>query len=157
MRPFVLKGLDSMATGTYDRERELTAAITPAVESTLPRVEVLAVEILSPSRFCVYVDHPDGVDFALCERVTRLLDDYRSDWTIDVSSPGPQRPVRRPQHFRRAIGGTVKLKMSDAKRLRGTLVAADDHAVTVSVDGTAHQIPVDQIVRGNVIDEDGVQ
>ena len=89
-----------MATGTYDRERELTAAITPAVESTLPGVEVLAVELLSPARFCVYVDHPEGVDFALCERVTRLLADYRSDWTIDVSSPGPERPVRRPEHFR---------------------------------------------------------
>ncbi len=96
-----------MATGTYDRERELAAAITPAVESTLPGVEVLAVELLSPARFCVYVDHPDGVDFALCERVTRLLDDYRAHWTIDVSSPGPERPVRRPEHFRRAIGGTV--------------------------------------------------
>ena len=122
-----------MATGTYDRERELTEAITPAVESTLPGVEVLAVELLSPARFCVYVDHPEGVDFALCERVTRLLDDYRAHWTIDVSSPGPERPVRRPEHFRRAIGGTVKLKTADAKRLRGTLVAADDHAVTVSV------------------------
>jgi ribosome maturation factor RimP len=146
-----------MATGTYERERELQAAITPLVESTLPDVEVLAVELLSPARFCVYVDSPDGVDFALCERVTRLLDAYRSDWTIDVSSPGPERPLRRPEHFRRAIGGTVKLKTADAKRLRGTLVAADDHAVTVSVHGTAHQIPVDEIVRGNLIDEDGAE
>jgi len=134
-------------------ERELTEAITPAVESTLPGVEVLAVELLSPARFCVYVDHPDGVDFALCERVTRLLDAYRTDWTVDVSSPGPERPVRRPEHFRRAIGGTVKLKTTGARRVRGTLVAADDHAVTVSVDGTAHEIPVDEIVRGNLIDE----
>ena len=61
--------------------------------------------------------------------------------------------MRRPEHFRRAIGGTVKLKTADAKRLRGTLVAADDHAVTVAVHGTAHQIPVDEIVRGNLIDE----
>ena len=142
-----------MATGTYERERELTAAITPTVESTLPGVEVLAVELLSRDRFCVYVDHPDGVDLALCERVTHALDDLRSDWMIDVSSPGPERPLRRPKHFRRAIGGTVKLKTADAKRLRGTLVAADDHAVTVSVDGTAHEIPVGEIVRGNLIDE----
>ena len=142
-----------MAASTYDRERELTAAITPAVESTLPGVEVLAVELLSPGRFCVYVDHPGGVDLALCERVTRLLDTYRTDWTIDVSSPGPERPLRRPEHFRRAVGGTVKLKTADAKRLRGTLVAADDDAVTLSVNGTAHQIPVGQIVRGNLIDE----
>lgn len=142
-----------MAAGTYERERELTEAITPAVESTLPGVEVLAVELLSPARFCVYVDHPDGVDLALCERVTRLLDRYREDWTIDVSSPGPERPLRRPQHFRRAIGGTVKLKTADARRLRGTLLAADDDAVTVSVAGTPHEIPVGEIVRGNLIDE----
>jgi ribosome maturation factor RimP len=142
-----------MATRTYDRERELTEAITPIVESTLPEVEVLAVELLSPARFCVYVDHPKGVDFALCERVTRLLDSYRADWTIDVSSPGPERPVRRPEHFRRAVGGTVKLKTADSRRLKGMLVSADDHAVTVSVDGTTHEIPVDEIVRGNLIDE----
>ena len=85
-----------MATGTYERERELQAAITPLVESTLPDVEVLAVELLSPARFCVYVDSPDGVDFALCERVTRLLDAYRSDWTVDVSSPGPERRSADP-------------------------------------------------------------
>ncbi len=142
-----------MANGTYERERELTRAITPLVESTLPDVEVLAVELLSPARFCVYVDTPTGVDFALCERVTRLLDDYRSDWTIDVSSPGPERPLRRPEHFRRAIGGTVKLKTTSSKRLRGTLVAADDDAVTVQVNGSTQEIPVDQIVRGNLIDE----
>ncbi|HET9242651.1 MAG TPA: hypothetical protein VFN99_04360 [Gaiella sp.] len=142
-----------MATGTYERERELTEAITPAVESALPGVEVLAVELLSPARFCVYVDHPDGVDLALCERVTRLLDGYRSDWTIDVSSPGPERPLRRPEHFRRAIGGTVKLKTSGSQRLRGTVLAADDEAVTVSVNGSTQQIPVGEIVRGNLIDE----
>ena len=142
-----------MATGTYDRERELTAAITPTVESALPGVEVLAVELLSPARFCVYVDHPDGVDLALCERVTRLLDDYREHWTVDVSSPGPERPIRRPEHFRRAIGGTVKLRTAGSERVRGTLLAADDEAVTVSVNGTNQQIPVGEIVRGNLIDE----
>ena len=148
-----MKGLIRIATGTYDRERELTAAITPAVESALPGVEVLAVELLSPARFCVYVDHPSGVDFALCESVTRLLDGYRAEWTVDVSSPGPERPIRRPEHFRRAIGGTVKLKTTGSQRVHGTLLAADDDAVTVSVNGTNQEIPVGDIVRGNLIDE----
>ena len=143
-----------MATGTYDRERELTAAITPAVESALPGVEVLAVELLSPARFCVYVDHPDGVDFALCERVTRLLDDYRADWTIDVSSPGPERPMRRPEHFRRAIGGTVKLKTSRfAARPRDAARGRRRRRDRLGRTGRAHEIPVDEIVRGNLIDE----
>ena len=138
---------------TFARERTLQEEIAPAVESRVPGVEVLAVELLSPARFCVYVDHPDGVDLALCERVTRLLDGYRSDWTIDVSSPGPERPLRRPEHFRRAIGGTVKIKTAGSQRVRGTLLAADDEAVTVSVNGTNQQIPVGEIVRGNLIDE----
>ena len=85
--------------------------------------------------------------------VTRLLDAYRADWTIDVSSPGPERPLRRPEHFRRAIGGTVKLKTASSKRLRGTLLAVDDDAVTVAVNGSTLEIPVDEIVRGNLIDE----
>jgi len=142
-----------MATGMYERERELTAAIVPTVESALPGVEVLAVEITGRGHFCVYLDRPEGVDFALCERVTRLLDSYRADWAIDVSSPGPERPLRRPEHFRKAVGGTVKLRTEDAQKIRGTLLAADENAVTVAVNGTNHQIPVDEIVRGNLIAE----
>ena len=142
-----------MATGMYERERELTAAITPTVESALPGVEVLAVEIMGKGHFCVYVDRPEGVDLGLCERVTRLLDPYRSDWAIDVSSPGPERPLRRPEHFRRAVGGTVKLKTAGSQKIRGTVLAADDEAVTVEANGIAQQIPVGEIVRGNLIAE----
>jgi ribosome maturation factor RimP len=146
-----------MAVGTYEREQELTTAITPRVESALPAVEVLAVELLSPSRFCVYVDHPAGVDLALCERVTRLLDDYRGDWTIDVSSPGPDRPIRRSRHFGAALGRTVQLRtnrdVSGKSRFRGEVVAASDATVTLDVDGTHYEIPVETIVRGNLIDE----
>ena len=137
----------------YERERELTAAIVPTVESALPGVEVLAVEIMGRGHFCVYVDRPEGVDFALCERVTRLLGDYRTDWAIDVSSPGPERPLRRPEHFRRAIGGTVRLRTAGSQKIRGTVLTADDHAVTIAANGTTQQIPVDEIVRGNLIAE----
>jgi ribosome maturation factor RimP len=147
------------AADTFTRERELTTAIVPTVESSVPGVEVLAVELLSPSRFCVYVDHPQGVDFALCERVTRVLDAYRSDWTIDVSSPGPQRPLRRPRHFAAQAGRRVQIRTAAAvagkTRFRGEVLGADDNAVVVSVDGQALPIPVETIVRGNLIDEDG--
>lgn len=147
------------AADTFTRERELATAIVPTVESAVPGVEVLAVELLSPSRFCVYVDHPKGVDFALCERVTRVLDDYRGDWTIDVSSPGPERPLRRPRHFAEQAGRHVQIRTATAvagkTRFRGEVLRADDTAVVVSVDGQALPIPVDAIVRGNLIDEDG--
>src|SRR5437588_12154834 len=95
---------------TLEKERELTNQIVPRVEHDVPGVDVLAVELLSPTRFCVYVDHPAGVDHALCARVTTLLRDYLREYTIDVSSPGNERPLRRPAHFARVVGQKVSLR-----------------------------------------------
>jgi ribosome maturation factor RimP len=119
---------------------------------------VIAVELLSPSRFCVYVDHPSGVDHALCERVTSVLDGYRRDYTVDVSSPGPERPLRKREHFASAIGGTVTLRTADVidgrKRFRGVVTEAADDAVALDVsDVGVVRVPYDAIVRGNLIDE----
>jgi ribosome maturation factor RimP len=145
-------------SATHVRERTLQEEIAPAVEQRVPGVEVLAVELLSGSRFCVYVDHPDGVDHALCERVTQVLEDFREDWTIDVSSPGPDRPLRKREHFGAVAGRRVSLRTSSGidgrTRLRGVVVGADDDAVTLDVpDAGAVRVPYDSIVRGNLIDE----
>ena len=144
-------------TDIFSRERTLEREIAPAIERSLPGVEVLALELLSPSRFCLYVDHPAGVDHALCARVTQLLDAYRGDYTIDVSSPGPERPLRKPTHFERAVGCTVQLRTAAAlggkRRIRGRVVAAGDRSVTIEAGGGTHDIPYEDIVRGNLIDE----
>ena len=94
-----------MAT-TFEKERTLQKEIAPRVEHDLPGVDVLAVELVTPSRFCVYVDHPQGVDHELCARVTGLLRDYLGQYTVDVSSPGVERPLRKPAHFARFVGHT---------------------------------------------------
>ena len=141
---------------TYARERTLTREIAPAVESNLPGVEVLAVELLSPSRLCVYVDRPSGVDLALCERVTRLLDEYRNDYTIDVSSPGPERPLRTADHFGSVVGQRVQLRTtgdSGVRKLRAEVLRVDDQAVVVDASGVQLEIPYEDIVRANLIDE----
>jgi ribosome maturation factor RimP len=144
-------------TDVYTKEQRLEREIAPAVEGRLPDVEVLAVELLSPSRFCVYVDRPGGVDHTLCADVTALLDDYRNDYTIDVSSPGPERPLRKPSHFVQAVGRRVSLRtraeVAGRARFRGVVTAADDEAVTVAVAGEHVAIPYRLIVRGNLIDE----
>lgn len=142
----------------FATERALTREIAPEVERSLPGVEVLAVEVLSPSRFCVYVDHPEGVDHALCERVTRLLERYRDEYTIDVSSPGPERPLRKPVHFERAVGRRVQLRTRESvagkTKFKAEVVAAGPTAVTVTTgDATTLEIPYEVIVRGNLIDE----
>jgi ribosome maturation factor RimP len=138
--------------GTREKERTLEHEIAQRVEHDLPGVDVLAVELLSPGHFCVYVDHPDGVDHALCGRVTDALRDYLRVYAVDVSSPGSERPLRRPEHFARFIGRRVKLRTAE-KRLRGELVAADADHVTLSFEETQTEIPYEQIVRANLIDE----
>ena len=136
----------------YEKERTLERDIAGKVEEALPGVEVLAVELTGPERFTVYVDRPEGVDLALCERVTRVLSDYLSDYGVDVSSPGPEPPLRRPEHFQRALGRHVKLK-TKGRKLRGEVTRADDEAVTVAADGGEVDIPYGEIVRGNLIEE----
>lgn len=143
-------------TTTFTKERTLQEEIAPAVEVRVPGVEVLAVELLSPSRFCVYIDHADGVDHALCERVTRVLDPYRVDYTVDVSSPGPERPLRKPEHFAEAVGARVSVRLEGGKknRRRGVLVEAGDDGITLQTgDAGDLRIPYDAIVRANLIDE----
>ena len=119
---------------------------------------MLALELLSPSRFCVYIDHPQGVDHALCERVTQVLDRYREEYTIDVSSPGIERPLRTPAHFSRVVGKTVKLRtvrtIGGKNRFRGTVLDAPATNVRIAADsGGALDIPYAEIVRANLIDE----
>ena len=139
---------------TFARERTLQDDIAPTVESRVDGVEVLAVELVSPSRFCVYIDHPGGVNHALCERVTRVLDDYRSEYTIDVSSPGPERPLRKPEHFGAALGRSVSVRTEGKKRQRGTLTDAGSDAITLeTADARTVRIPYASIVRANLIDE----
>ena len=145
-------------TTTFTRERTLQSEIAPAVERGLPGVEVLAVELLSPSRFCVYVDRPEGVDHALCEQVTRFLDSYRAEFTIDVSSPGPHRPLRTPSHFANAVGHRVSVRtgseVAGRDRFRGDVLAAGTDEVTIALgDSEQLDIPYDAIVRANLIDE----
>jgi ribosome maturation factor RimP len=149
-----------MAT-PHDKERQLTREIAPRVEGAIAGAEVLAVELSGPERFTVFVDHPQGVDHALCERVTDVLRDYLREYSIDVSSPGIHRPLRRAEHFRSVVGRRVALKTSaeigGRKNFRGELKDVGERGLTIGVDGADVDIPYDEIVRGNLIEEMGVR
>ena len=140
-------------TNLYDKERSLSREVTSRVERSLPGVEVLALELSGPERMTVFVDHPQGVDHELCERVTDVLRDYLSDYAIDVSSPGADRPLRRRPHFERVVGQTVSVRTEDRKRVRGQLVGAGERTLSVETGkGEPVEIPYDSIVRGNLIE-----
>ena len=142
----------------YEKERQLHREVADAVESRLPGVEVLAVELGGPERMSVYVDHPEGVDHALCERVTNVLRGYLDRYSVDVSSPGLERPLRKPAHFANAVGRRVALRteheIGGRKRFRGEVLDAGERGVKLGAEGAEPVlIPYDEVVRGNVIDE----
>ena len=141
----------------YEKERQLQREVTATVERRLPDVEVLAAELSGPERLTVYIDHPDGVDHALCARVTDVLRDYLERYTLDVSSPGLERPLRTPRHFAGVIGRRAAIRttheVAGRKRFRGEVVAADEREVVLATGGERVEIPYETIARGNLIDE----
>ncbi len=148
-----------MATGIYDKEKELYRQVSQEIGRGVPDVEVLALELVGRERFRVYIDHPRGVDLALCERVSGVLRAYSDRYSVEVSSPGLDRPLRTPAHFARQVGRRVALKTADEIggkiRFRGELLAADERAVRIAgsgKDAAPVEIPYSEIVRANVID-----
>jgi ribosome maturation factor RimP len=149
---------DRTAQSLHTTERTLYREVSRQVETGLPGVEVLALELVSPTRFCVYVDHPQGVDHALCERVTGVLRSYLDRYTVDVSSPGFERPLRKPAHFRNAIGRKVSIRtdadVGGRKNFKGQVLAVGEDSLSLGTDGSeAASIPYEAIVRANLIDE----
>lgn len=136
---------------TLEKEHQLQGQIAPQVEHDLPGVDVLAVELLAPSRFRVYIDHPEGVDHALCKRVTDVLREYLREYSVEVSSPGLERPLRTPEHFETVLGRRVQLRTA-GRKLRGEVLSAGEQSVKIAAsDGAETVIPYAEIVRANLI------
>lgn len=141
----------------HEKEREIQRDVAARVEERLPDVDVLAAELSGPERLTVYIDHPDGVDHALCEQVTDVLRDYLEHYSLDVSSPGLERPLRTPRHFAGVVGRRAAIRttrdVAGRKRFRGEVVAADEREVVLATGEERVEIPYEAIARGNLIDE----
>jgi ribosome maturation factor RimP len=137
----------------------LTHDIEKRLASAEPDVELLSVEKVGAERLRLFIDHPEGVDLALCERVTGHLRDLLVDYGLEVSSPGPQRPLTKPDHFRRFLGRRARLRLREPREGRGSytgeLVGASDDEVTVAVDDGMLSIPYSDINRSNLLEGEG--
>ncbi|MGI8430470.1 MAG: ribosome maturation factor RimP [Solirubrobacteraceae bacterium] len=133
----------------------LQAEIESRVAASEPSVEVLFAELVSGSILRVFIDHPDGVTLALCERVSASLTDHRERYSLEVSSPGQERPLSKPQHYTRFLGSRARFRLRDArdghKSVTGELVGASDREVTIAAPDGVVTIPYEQIVRSNLI------
>jgi ribosome maturation factor RimP len=140
---------------------EIVSALQNEIETRLgtaePDVEVLLAEV-SGTTLRLYIDHPGGVTLALCERVSGLLNDFRDRYSLEVSSPGIDRPLTKPQHYSRFLGRHARLRLRDARdghrSVTGELVGASDQEVTIAADGGVVTIPYEQIARSNLIPGD---
>jgi ribosome maturation factor RimP len=130
--------------------------IEQRLSTTEPDVEVLACEHAGPERVRLFIDHPDGVSLALCERVTKQLTDLLENFGLEVSSPGPERPLSKPGHFRRFLGKRARVRLREPrdghKSFTGELVGASDDEVTVAADTGVVSIPYSEINRSNLLE-----
>ena len=135
----------------------LQSDIEQRLASAEPEVEVLSVERVGADRLRLFIDHPQGVDLALCAHVTEHLRELLADYSLEVSSPGPERPLTKPDHFRRFIGRRARLRLREPrdghKSYTGELVGASDEDVTVAAEGGVLAIPYSEINRSNLMPE----
>jgi ribosome maturation factor RimP len=123
-----------------------------------PDVDVLLVEQVAGGKVRLFVDHPNGVDLALCERVTDHLRELLVDYSLEVSSPGPERPLTKPEHYRRYVGRRARVRTNGEdgdgarKTFTGELVGASDVEVTVAADTGVVSIPYAEINRSNLLE-----
>jgi ribosome maturation factor RimP len=125
-----------------------------------PQVEVLLAEVVGGSTLRVFIDHPDGVTLALCERVTLALAPLRERYALEVSSPGVERPLTKPDHFRRFVGRRARVRTREPRpsspgrrSFTGELVGATDSEVTLAADGGVIAIPYAEIRRSTLVEE----
>ena len=123
-----------------------------------PDVELLALERPAAERLRLVIDRPGGVDIALCESVTGSLRDLLEDWSLEVSSPGPDRPLTKPEHFKRFLGNRVRVKTSEEiagrNNFTGTLTAADEEQLSVEAPEGPVSIPLQSVRRSNLVPEE---
>lgn len=136
---------------------DIQSEIEARLAASAPDVEVLLAE-LSGDTLRLFIDHPDGVTLGLCEQVSGLLGEYRERYSLEVSSPGSDRPLTKPSHFNRFLGRRARVRLREAreghKSVTGELVGASEREVTIAASGGVVSIPYEQIARSNLVPGD---
>jgi ribosome maturation factor RimP len=129
--------------------------IETVLKSAEPDVEVLLAEVVGGRLVRLFIDHPQGVSLALCERVTKLLPDIREEYALEVSSPGTERPLTKPEHFQRYVGRRARVRTRGEHDGRhsftGELMGASSDEVTVAADTGVVSIPYAEIHRSHLV------
>jgi ribosome maturation factor RimP len=132
---------------------KLRALLEPPVENL--GYELVHVKFSSQGESAVlrvYIDAPGGIQVDDCETVSRQLsavldveDPLNSSYFLEVSSPGLDRPLVKPEHFRQFVGDNARIVMANhvlgRRRFTGQMVEAGIDAVVLEVDGESYELP----------------
>lgn len=140
------------------------AALTPLLESQ--GFELVMVEFVPKSRILrLFIDHEHGVSIADCTNISRRVSDlldaegysdrFDAEYTLEVSSPGLDRPLVKPRDFQRFVGREATVQTTEPtdgrRKFRGELLSADDEGIQLSVDGTPRDIGYGNIERARLV------
>lgn len=142
---------------------QLTEMLAPVVASL--GCELWGLEYLSQGRHStlrLYIDKEDGVGLEECEKVSRQVgavldveDPIAGEYTLEVSSPGMDRPLYTLEQFSRYAGEQVNVKLRSAfegrRKFSGTLRGVEDDEVLVVVDDTEYLLPIELIEKANIV------
>ncbi len=146
------------------------ALTVPHIEELLlPGAETLGLELVAvelsggdTSIVRIYIDTPNGVTVDDCAKASRQFgaildveDPISNKYTLEVSSPGMDRPLAKPEHFQAVVGQDVKIKMTTLvngrRRFTGELIEASDEFAVVEVDGEQSELPYSDMDRARLI------
>jgi ribosome maturation factor RimP len=127
--------------------------------------ELWGLEYLTQGRYTtlrIFIDAPAGVSLEDCEKVSRQIssvmdveDPIDGEYTLEVSSPGMDRPLYTPTHYARYVGETVNLRLrmprDGRRRFKGEIVKVEGEDVAVNVEGKEILLPVDAIDKANIV------
>lgn len=120
-----------------------------------PQIELLALEPAGGDALRIYVDHPDGVNLEICQNVTSELTDLLIDHSLEVTSPGPERPLTKPAHFARFEGRRAKVTtiepIQDRRNFTGTILEGAEEELTLGVDNSVVRIPYTSVERSHLV------
>jgi ribosome maturation factor RimP len=137
--------------------KQIQKIVEDRLQNQEPDVELLAIERPATERLRLVIDKPGGVDIALCERVTGLLRDLLESYSLEVSSPGPERPLTKPEHFRRYLGRRVRVRTREEvaghKSFTGRITGADEESVSVDSGDGPVAIPLAAVRRSNLLSD----
>tara|TARA_R110000772_G_scaffold189085_5_gene300144 strand:- start:7303 stop:7761 length:459 start_codon:yes stop_codon:yes gene_type:complete len=144
-------------------EQKLTEMLTAPVEAL--GFEMVGIEFVRAgvhSTMRVYIDHPDGISVDHCAEVSHQVsavldveDPINTEYNLEVSSPGMERPLFKLQHYIDSIGEVVtlrlKMPMGDRRNFKGKLLSESDGMLTVQVDNQEFVLAFANIEKGNVV------